>query len=204
MAKVELERVLQSVDEPKSRSAEHRSSALDLDLVAVRSEVVVSKWCSPYYQTLSRRGILRSWGVGFQEVRGRKKPLTDDAPTPLSCDHGPRGALPRSPRRRDDPRSTGGRPRRLPARDGFAAGRAAGHRGGRPGRFAGRGTGQARRRGRGAPRPRATGRGWVGARGRASGGEPRRQGLRDQLDRGDGPPDGRDRGRGGRHNRQDG
>jgi hypothetical protein len=41
---------------PKIRSAERRSRAFGLDLVAVRSEIVVSKWCSPYYQTRSSPG----------------------------------------------------------------------------------------------------------------------------------------------------
>jgi hypothetical protein len=39
---------------PKRRSAKRWSRAFDLDLVAVRSEIVVSKWCSFYYQTLSK------------------------------------------------------------------------------------------------------------------------------------------------------
>jgi hypothetical protein len=38
---------------PKSRSAKRRSRAFGLNLVAVGSEMVVLKWCSPYYKTLS-------------------------------------------------------------------------------------------------------------------------------------------------------
>jgi hypothetical protein len=38
---------------PKCRSAKRRNKTLGLDLVAVSSEIVVLKWCSPYYQTLS-------------------------------------------------------------------------------------------------------------------------------------------------------
>jgi hypothetical protein len=38
---------------PKFRSAKHRNSAFDLNLVVVRSEVVVLKWCPPYSQTPS-------------------------------------------------------------------------------------------------------------------------------------------------------
>jgi hypothetical protein len=41
--------------DPKSRSAERRSRVFGLDLVAVRSEIVVLKWCSPYYQTRSKK-----------------------------------------------------------------------------------------------------------------------------------------------------
>ena len=40
---------------PKSRSAKRRSRAFGFDLVAVRSEIMVLRWCSPYYQTPSRR-----------------------------------------------------------------------------------------------------------------------------------------------------
>jgi hypothetical protein len=40
---------------PKSRAAKRRSRAFSLDLVTVRSEIVMLKWCSPYYQTRSSR-----------------------------------------------------------------------------------------------------------------------------------------------------
>jgi hypothetical protein len=39
---------------PKSRPAERRGRALGLNLAAIRSEMVVLKWCSPYYQTRSK------------------------------------------------------------------------------------------------------------------------------------------------------
>jgi hypothetical protein len=45
---------------PERRSAKRRSRTFGLDLVAVRSEIVVSKWCSFYYQTPSRNEVLRS------------------------------------------------------------------------------------------------------------------------------------------------
>src|SRR5215213_10222544 len=59
---------------PKSRSADHRSSALGLELVAVRSEIVVSKWCSPYYQTLSKGKMRtrRALATGGPHRRSRK------------------------------------------------------------------------------------------------------------------------------------
>jgi hypothetical protein len=72
---------------PKSRSAEHRSSALGLDLVAVRSEIVVLKWCSPYYQTPSKKFICRI--LHTPGPMGQKRPI---APlqyrtlNPTSCD----------------------------------------------------------------------------------------------------------------------
>jgi hypothetical protein len=44
----------------KSPSAERRSRAFGLDLVAVSSEIVVLMWCSPYYQTRSRGRVLRT------------------------------------------------------------------------------------------------------------------------------------------------
>jgi hypothetical protein len=40
---------------PKSRSAERRSRACGLDLVAIRSEIVALKGCLPYYQTPSKK-----------------------------------------------------------------------------------------------------------------------------------------------------
>jgi hypothetical protein len=51
---VSLEGVLQSVDQPEKALRKASEQAFGLDLVAVRSEIVVSKWCSSYYQTLSR------------------------------------------------------------------------------------------------------------------------------------------------------
>jgi hypothetical protein len=38
----------------KSRSAQRRSRTFGLDLVAIHSEIVVLKWCSPYYKTRSK------------------------------------------------------------------------------------------------------------------------------------------------------
>ena len=39
---------------PKRRSAERRNRAFGLNLVAACSEIVVLKWCSPYFQTSSK------------------------------------------------------------------------------------------------------------------------------------------------------
>src|SRR5215212_12205769 len=61
---------------PKSRSAERRSRACGLDLVAIRSEIVALKGCLPYYQTPSRACLVSNRvGLGGAEsapfTRGR-------------------------------------------------------------------------------------------------------------------------------------
>src|SRR5215212_2694085 len=89
---------------PKRRSAKRRSSALGLELVAVRSEIVVSKWCSPYYQTLSRGSFAKGDYGAFDERRGRMQ-ASPCPSTPGGC-HVPT-ALPLRPLRRrvDHPRT---------------------------------------------------------------------------------------------------
>src|SRR5215211_2142942 len=72
------ERVLQSVDGPESRSAKRRSRAFGLNLMAVRSEIVVLKRCSPYYQTHSR-SVAEKPGTGRGSVPGIKRQIRKQA-----------------------------------------------------------------------------------------------------------------------------